>query len=177
MAAQTPNAAAATPAEIEQSARKVLARCAARQLTLVGAESCTGGLVMGALTAAPGASAVVDRGFVTYSNAAKTELLHVPGDLIAAHGAVSEPVARAMADGAQRATGAAVAFAVTGVAGPGGSDAKPEGRVHFAVALSDPALGAQSLIHRREDFGPIGRAAVRRASVARALELVLEALA
>src|SRR3982751_3041231 len=116
-------------------ARSLLDLCRSRKLTIATAESCTGGLVAAALTAIPGSSDVVDRGFVTYSNAAKTEMLGVPADLIATHGAVSEPVARAMAEGALSRSNADVAVAITGIAGPdGGSDAKPVGLVHLAAA-------------------------------------------
>jgi nicotinamide-nucleotide amidase len=113
---------------------------------------------------------VFDRGFVTYSNAAKTAMLAVPAELIAEHGAVSEPVAGAMAAGALAASGAQLAVAITGVAGPGGSEAKPEGLVWFAVAT---AAGVDA---ERREFGPVGRAAVRQRSVEIALELALQAL-
>lgn len=136
------------------------------------AESCTGGLVSAALTDVPGSSAVVERGFIVYSNAAKTELLGVPEELIARHGAVSEPVATAMAEGALAASPADVAVAITGVAGPGGSAAKPEGLVHFACA----ARGAETVATRR-DYGPLGRARVRDESVDQALDLLIEAAA
>jgi nicotinamide-nucleotide amidase len=155
----------------EARARAVLAAARARGLTLATAESCTGGLIGAALTDVPGASDVFDRGYVAYSNAAKTAALGVPEALIAAHGAVSEPVARAMAEGARAASGAGLALAVTGVAGPGGSAAKPEGLVWFAVAGPDGVVAAE----RR--FGAIGRAAVRQRSVETALDLALQALA
>jgi nicotinamide-nucleotide amidase len=138
---------------------------------LATAESCTGGMVAAALTDIPGASDVVDRGFVTYSNEAKTEMLGVPAGLIAAHGAVSEPVARAMADGALARSRAAVAVAITGVAGPGASERKPEGRVHFAAALRGGPTR-----HLRRDYGAIGRAGVRARSTEDALQLLLELL-
>ena len=132
------------------------------------AESCTGGLVAGLLTAVPGSSAVVDRGFVTYSNEAKAEAIGVPMDLIVAHGAVSEPVARAMAEGALKASRADVAVSVTGIAGPGGgSDAKPVGLVHFGLA----AKGAPTR-HLERRFGDLGRAEIRQLSVAEALALL-----
>ena len=156
------------PDDIEILARKVVEAAAARGLMVAAAESCTGGLVSGALTAVPGSSAVVERGFVTYSNAAKSELLGVPGDLIVRHGAVSEPVARAMAEGALTRSAAQVSVSVTGVAGPGGgSPDKPVGLVHFA------AVGPDGLIHVERRFGDIGREAVRLASVRVALELLL----
>jgi nicotinamide-nucleotide amidase len=136
------------------------------------AESCTGGLVAGVLTEIPGSSAVVERGFVTYSNEAKTELLGVPKDLIAAHGAVSEPVARAMAEGALARSRAQVAVAITGVAGPGGGTAaKPVGLVHFGLASrGEPPR------HRERRYGDLGRAAVRLSAAQEALDLLEEAL-
>jgi nicotinamide-nucleotide amidase len=153
-------------------ARDVLAACRAAGLTLVTAESCTGGMVAAALTDVPGSSDVFERGFVTYSNAAKTELLGVPAELIARHGAVSEPVARAMAEGALARSPAGLAVAVTGVAGPGGgTPAKPEGLVHFACTRRGRATR-----HLRVEFGALGRAEVRARSVARALAM-LEAAA
>jgi len=152
---------------------EVIARARAAGLRVATAESCTGGLIAGALTDVPGASAVFERGFVTYSNAAKTAMLGVAPDLIARHGAVSEPVARAMAEGALAASEADLAVAVTGIAGPGcGSAAKPEGTVCFALA---PRGGATRTETRA--FGALGRAAVRAASVDRALELLHDALA
>lgn len=150
-------------------AEEVLAASAARGWMLATAESCTGGLIAARLTDIPGSSAVVERGFVTYSNASKTEMLGVPPALIEAHGAVSEPVARAMAEGALARSGASVAVSVTGIAGPGGGTAaKPEGLVHFACAVDGETR------HRRREFGALGRGAVREAAVAEALELVLE---
>jgi nicotinamide-nucleotide amidase len=138
---------------------------------LAAAESCTGGLVSAALTDIAGSSDVFDRGFVVYSYPAKTALLGVPQAMLAEHGAVSEPVARAMASGALTASRAQAAIAVTGVAGPGASDAKPEGLVWFAVASPS---GVRS---ERRDFGPMGRQAVRQAAVETALDLLLQALA
>ena len=141
---------------------------AAANRTIATAESCTGGLVAGLLTSVPGSSAVVERGFVTYSNAAKTDLVGVPVDLIAAHGAVSEPVARAMAEGALGRSRADAAVAITGIAGPGGGSAdKPVGLVHFALA----ATGAPTRAVERR-FGDPGRAEIRRLSVEQALELL-----
>jgi nicotinamide-nucleotide amidase len=157
------------PEDIQTLARQVIETAAARGLVLVTAESCTGGLVAGALTAIAGSSAVVERGFVTYSNASKTELLAVPADLIEAHGAVSEPVARAMARGALAGSGADLSVSVTGVAGPGGGTAeKPVGLVHFS------AVGPNGEIHAMHRFGDIGRDQVRLASVRVALGLLLE---
>ena len=109
-----------------------------RGIMIATAESCTGGLVAGAICSISGASDVFERGFVTYTNRAKSEMLGVPGDLIADHGAVSEPVARMMAEGALRESHGHVAVAITGVAGPGGgSPMKPVGTVHFAVARAN----------------------------------------
>ncbi len=144
---------------------------AASKKNIATAESCTGGLVAGLLTAVPGSSAVVDRGFVTYSNEAKTDLVGVPAALIAAHGAVSEPVARAMAEGARAASRADVAVAITGIAGPGGGSAeKPVGLVHLAVA------GPHGTRHLARRYGDLGRAGIRRAAVADALGLLEGAL-
>jgi nicotinamide-nucleotide amidase len=126
--------------------------------------------VAGALTEIAGSSDVVDRGFVTYSNRAKQSVLGVPGDLIADMGAVSEPVARMMAEGALAASDAHIAIAITGVAGPGGGTAlKPVGLVHFASARSNGPI-----LHRRELFGDIGREEVRMESVRTALEMIRE---
>jgi nicotinamide-nucleotide amidase len=137
------------------------------------AESCTGGLVAGLLTEVPGSSDVVDRGFVTYSNAAKHDLLGVPEALLAAHGAVSDPVARAMAEGALARSRASLAISVTGIAGPGGGSAeKPVGLVHFALARRD---GSTRTLERR--FPDSGRGAIRAESVATALGMIEAALA
>ena len=152
-------------------AARVLEACEARGLMLASAESCTGGMVAAALTGIPGASSVVERGFVTYSNAAKVECLGVPMALIESHGAVSEPVARAMATGALAHSRADLAVSVTGIAGPGGGSAdKPEGLVHFACARRGGATA-----HARIEFGAIGRDRVRQASVQQALEMLLAA--
>jgi len=155
------------PDDIATLAQQVITEAAARGVMVATAESCTGGLVAGALTAVAGSSAVVDRGFVTYSNEAKSDLVAVPAALIEAHGAVSEPVARAMAEGAVARSRAEVSVAVTGIAGPGGgSDDKPVGMVHFAAA------GPAGLIHVERRFGDIGREAVRLESVRVALGLL-----
>ncbi|MDP3800670.1 CinA family protein [Brevundimonas sp.] len=157
------------PDDIHALARQVIETAAARGLTLATAESCTGGLVAGALTAIAGSSAVFERGFVTYSNAAKTELLGVPAGMIETHGAVSEPVARAMADGAVARSRALVSVAVTGVAGPGGgSPDKPVGLVHFG------AVGPAGAIHAEHRFGDAGREAIRLEGVRVALGLLLD---
>ena len=151
-------------------AETVLSLFRERGWTLATAESCTGGLVAGALTAIPGSSDVVDRGFVTYSNTAKMEMLGVPPAVLDAHGAVSEQTARAMAQGACRAAGVDAAVSITGVAGPGGGSAeKPVGLVHFACARRDGAI-----THREMRFGDIGRDGVRHASVLVALEMLAE---
>lgn len=144
----------------------------ARGLMLATAESCTGGMIAAALTDIAGSSDVVERGFVTYSNEAKTELLGVPAEMIAAHGAVSEPVARAMSEGAVAHSRADLAVSVTGVAGPGGGSAeKPVGLVHLAASRRGGAT-----LHARHVF-PGDRAAVRHASVEAAFDLVEELLA
>lgn len=157
------------PDDIDALARRVVEAAVARGLMIATAESCTGGLVAGALTAVAGSSAALDRGFVTYSNAAKSEMLGVPADLIESHGAVSEPVARAMAEGAVNRSDATVSVAVTGIAGPGGgSDDKPVGLVHFA------ASGPAGLIHALHRFGDPGRETIRLESVRVALRLLLD---
>jgi len=149
------------------AATELLQVCRGNRLKLATAESCTGGLIAGCLTEIAGSSDVVDRGFVTYSNGAKAEMLGVPAALIALNGAVSEPVARAMAEGALKRSDADLTVAVTGVAGPGGgSKEKPVGLVHFAVAGS-----GRPTAHHREIF-PGDRTAIRRATVYRALELL-----
>ncbi|HEY1224904.1 MAG TPA: CinA family protein [Brevundimonas sp.] len=159
------------PADIITLAEAVVAASRRSGLMIATAESCTGGLVAGAVTAVPGSSEALDRGFVTYSNTAKASMLGVAPDLIEAHGAVSEPVARAMAQGAVAMSGAEVSVAVTGIAGPGGGSAdKPVGLVHFAAA------GPHGTIHQARQFGDIGRDAVRAASVRVALEMLLERL-
>ncbi|MEW5729437.1 MAG: CinA family protein [Pseudomonadota bacterium] len=152
------------------AARGLLDAFAARGLTVATAESCTGGLAMAALTAIPGSSAVVDRGFVTYSNLAKCEMLGVASDLIDRHGAVSEAVARAMAEGALIHSRADVVVAITGVAGPtGGTPDKPVGLVHFAAARrGGPALALRQVF-------PGDRDAVRLAAAVTALGLAVRA--
>ena len=153
-----------------QAAAALLARMRAGGLRIATAESCTGGLIAAALTEIAGSSDVVDRGFVTYSNAAKTAMLGVDHALIERHGAVSEAVARAMAEGALARSEASVAVAVTGVAGPGGgSVAKPVGTVWFGVAARSRATVAE-----RQVF-PGDRSAVRRATVLRAFALIAAA--
>jgi len=156
-------------ADIEAAAIAVLEACRARGFKVATAESCTGGLVAGALTEIAGSSDVVDRGFVTYSNAAKHQMLGVPDETLIAHGAVSRQTAEAMARGAVAQSLADIAVSITGVAGPGGGSAeKPVGLVHFAAASR-----AGDLIHAEKRYGDIGRAAVRRASVLQALAMLL----
>ena len=152
--------------------RSLLDLCRMRKLTIATAESCTGGLVAGALTDIPGSSDVIDRGFVTYSNDAKNALLGVDAGMIQRDGAVAETTARAMAEGALDRSGAEIAVSITGIAGPGGgSDAKPVGLVHFACCRR-----GQGTTHVERRFGALGRSAVRLASVDQALAM-LEAAA
>lgn len=156
------------PDELVMEARLLLADAEHRRLKITTAESCTGGLVSALLTEIAGSSAVFERGFVVYSNRAKTEMLGVPGDLIADVGAVSEPVARAMAEGALANAHANLAVAITGVAGPGGGTAlKPVGLVHIASARENHAIRHEAL-----RLGDIGRHAIRLESVAAALRLL-----
>lgn len=152
------------------SARTLLDEARARGVRLATAESCTGGLLAGAITAPAGASDAFERGFVTYSNEAKVELLGVSPATLDAHGAVSEPVAAEMAQGALARSRADIAVSVTGIAGPGGSDRKPEGRVCFGLATLD------GVIAETVEFGPLGREQVREASVSHALHLLLLAV-
>lgn len=153
------------------SAAAILDAARAKGVMIATAESCTGGMISAALTEVAGSSDVFDRGFVTYSNAAKVAMLGVSPDTLATHGAVSESVAAEMAAGALARSDAHVAVAVTGIAGPGGSEHKPEGRVCFGLAT--PAGTRTETI----EFGPLGRAAVRQATVDHALALLREALA
>jgi nicotinamide-nucleotide amidase len=156
--------------ETRQRAHAVLAACRARGWRVCTAESLTGGLIAAALTEIAGASEVFDRAFVTYSYESKAQELGVPFDLVAACGAVSEAVARAMAVGALARSHPCVhlAVAVTGVAGPGPSGGNPAGRVHLAAARR----GSETVLHVQRDFGAVGREAVRRATVRDALELL-----
>jgi nicotinamide-nucleotide amidase len=156
---------------ILEQAATLLERCRTAGLMLATAESCTGGLVAGALTAIAGSSDVVERGFVTYSNQAKTDLVGVPAELIAAKGAVSEDVARQMANGALARAGVDLAVSVTGIAGPGGGSAeKPVGLVWFGCARK-----GRSTTTLRRVF-PGDRAAIRSAAVAQALDLLAGAV-
>ncbi|MGX0876789.1 nicotinamide-nucleotide amidase [Roseovarius sp. MBR-154] len=153
------------------SIAEILDMARAQGVMIATAESCTGGMVAVALTDIPGSSAVVERGFVTYSNQAKIEMLGVSPETLAAFGAVSEEVAREMAEGALRHSRADLTVSITGIAGPGGSEHKPEGRVCFGLARA----GRTTLAETR-DFGARGREAVRRLSRDHALELLKNAL-
>ena len=158
--------------DITQRAEEVLAQARNKGLMLATAESCTGGLVSAALTEIPGSSDVFDRGFATYSNAAKSELLAVGADIIDRFGAVSPQVAEAMAAGALSRSQASITVSITGIAGPGGgSDGKPVGLVWFGVAQRDVPTRS---VERR--FGDVGRRAVREKSVETALSLFLDAI-
>jgi nicotinamide-nucleotide amidase len=153
--------------EIREAADNVLLTCRRRKLKVVTAESCTGGLVAAALTAIAGSSDVVERGFVTYANEAKREMLGVPWDALLGHGAVSEPVARAMARGALARSAADIAVSVTGVAGPGGGSVeKPVGLVHFAAERA----GFEPVAERH--VFPGDRDGIRRLAVLTALSLL-----
>ena len=157
-------------AKLRATAKRLLDVCRARGLRVATAESCTGGLVAGALTEIPGSSDVVERGFVVYSNAAKETMLGVPAATLKRYGAVSEQTAIAMAAGALKNSQADLTVSITGIAGPGGgSKQKPVGLVHFAAAARD----GRSL-HRRRLFGKIGRRRVRERSVIQALALLEE---
>ncbi|MBB4094704.1 CinA family protein [Brucella pecoris] len=156
----------------EEKAVAVLGACRKAGVMIATAESCTGGLIAGALTDIAGSSDVVDRGFVTYSNEAKAEMINVPIELINRVGAVSKEVALSMAEGALACSQAGVTVAVTGVAGPGGgSDEKPVGLVHIASARE-----GHPTLHRECRFDPKTRAEIRHATVLAALDLVLENL-
>ncbi len=155
----------------EELARDVVRTLERLDMTIVTAESCTGGLIGGALTAIPGSSSAVFGGFITYANRAKTTFLDVPDELLATHGAVSEPVARAMAKGALRNSDAQASIAITGIAGPGGGTPdKPVGLVHMACATDT------NVMHRKEIFPDHGRAFIRQQGIQAALQLVLDTL-
>jgi nicotinamide-nucleotide amidase len=161
------------PQQIDALARQVLDAARKSGLRIATAESCTGGLVAAALCAVPGASDVFERGFVTYSNTAKMEMLGVPATTLDGFGAVSEPTARAMARGVLAHSKADLAVSTTGIAGPGGGGPdKPVGTVHLAVARRDGAVHS-----RHETFGDPGREAIQLASVVSALTMLLDALA
>lgn len=157
--------------KLRERAKTINHTLVARGQMIVTAESCTGGLISAALTDVPGSSQAVFGGFITYANGAKTAMIGVPKDLIDQYGAVSEPVARAMAEGALRTAGVDIAIAVTGVAGPGGgSEDKPVGLVHFGCATK-----AGTEVQERR-FGDLGRQGIREATVAAALDMVLGCL-
>lgn len=154
------------------SVNALLSAARARGWRIATAESCTGGMVSAALTDVAGSSDVFDRGFVTYSNAAKTAMLGVRPETLAAYGAVSEEVAREMALGAIAASEADLAVSITGIAGPGGSEFKPEGRVCFGLAGRAGILRCETV-----EFGALGRAMVRQAARDHAISMLLEGLA
>lgn len=155
----------------EVLAREILMRAREQGVTVTTAESCTGGMVAAALTDVAGSSDIFHRGVVTYSNAAKQEMLGVHAETLAVHGAVSEEVVREMAEGARGAAAADLAVAISGVAGPGGSEQKPEGRVCFALSRDGETFT------ETVEFGALGRANVRAAATHHALELLRGALA
>jgi len=157
--------------DIAALADRVVKAAVQRHLTIATAESCTGGMVGAAITRIPGASDAFDRGFITYSNAAKIEHLGVDPDAIAEFGAVSQAVASEMALGALSASGADIAVSVTGIAGPGGSEHKPAGLVWFGLAAKSGSLETLE-----KNYGDIGRDLVREAAVKQALELLLSGL-
>lgn len=146
----------------------VMDEAAERRVRIATAESCTGGLIAALFTEFAGSSKVFERGFVTYSNQSKAEVLNVAGDVLADYGAVSEPVARLMAEGAMEASRANLAIAVTGIAGPdGGTPMKPVGTVHLACARENKAM-----LHEMLSLGPVGRQEVRMATVEAALNMI-----
>jgi nicotinamide-nucleotide amidase len=160
------------PESVTALAQMLLNEAREAGLHIATAESCTSGLIAAALTEIAGSSDVVDRGFIVYTNRAKTEMLGVPPDLIAQHGAVSEEVARAMAEGALKIAGVQLAVSCTGIAGPSGATAtKPIGLVHLAAARE-----GRTTLHLECRFGDIGRAQVRMRSVEAALKLLLQIL-
>ncbi|WP_307233322.1 CinA family protein [Pararhizobium capsulatum] len=159
------------PRDIEEQAYSIIHDFTARGLMIATAESCTGGMIAGALTEIPGSSAVIDRGFVTYSNEAKMRMIGVSSETLKAYGAVSRETAIEMANGALAGSRADVSIAVTGVAGPGGgSIEKPVGLVHLAAARRDGKV-----FHREMRYGDIGRQGVRLATLRTALEILIEA--
>ena len=155
-----------------QYARLLIGDCVEKGQRIVTAESCTGGLIAGCLTEIAGSSAVVDCGYVTYSNEAKRDLLGVPGDMLADYGAVSEPVARAMAEGALQESRAHIAVAVTGIAGPGGgTPMKPVGLVHIACLREN-----RRMLHEVYHFGDLGRSEIRMKTIEGAFDLIKQQL-
>jgi nicotinamide-nucleotide amidase len=156
--------------EVLYAATVLIKLCVDKKLTIATAESCTGGLVAGALTDVPGSSAVLDRGFVTYSDNAKQQMLGVPAETLKKYGAVSRQTADAMAQGALEKAKVALAVSITGIAGPGGGSAdKPVGLVHFAAVSRDGTT-----LHAAMRYGDIGRAEVRQKSVLQALRMLQE---
>ena len=156
--------------EVTAAATDLIKLCIARELTIATAESCTGGLVAGALTEVPGSSAVLDRGFVTYSNTAKQQMLGVPVETLKKYGEVSRQTAEAMAQGALEKAKVDLTVSITGIAGPGGGSAeKPVGLVHFAAVSRSGAT-----LHAAMRYGDIGRSAVRHKSVLKALAMLQE---
>ncbi len=156
------------PDRIRNLALLVSEEAAERRVKIATAESCTGGLIAGLFTEFAGSSKVLERGFVTYSNQAKVDMLGIAGDVIADYGAVSEPVARMMAEGALDNSRANLSIAVTGIAGPGGgSPMKPVGTVHLACARENRAM-----LHEMLSLGDIGRHEVRMATIEKALEMI-----
>ncbi len=153
------------------AAAALLEKARAAGITIATAESCTGGMIAAAITDIAGSSTIFDRGFVTYSNAAKEAMLGVHPETLTRFGAVSEQVAGEMAEGALTRSAASLAVSVTGIAGPGGSEFKPEGRVCFGLARTGHPTKTETM-----DFGPLGRDRVRRATTDHALALLLEAL-
>ncbi|MEX5596609.1 CinA family protein [Pseudophaeobacter sp. C1-32P7] len=149
----------------------LIARAAKAGVTIATAESCTGGMVAAALTDIPGSSAVLDRGYVTYSNTAKTQMIGVRPETLDAFGAVSEEVAREMAEGARARAGTTLAVSITGIAGPGGSEFKPEGRVCFGLSAEGRETHVETI-----EFGALGRPQVRAASRDHALSLLERAI-
>lgn len=155
---------------LSHKANAILAACKKRGITLATAESCTGGLLSAMLTELPGSSAMFTHGYITYANEAKTEMLGVPMQLIDHHGAVSEQVARAMAEGALKNSSADLAVSITGIAGPGGGENKPVGTVHFACAMK-----GKPTIHQHKIFAG-NRSEIRCAAVDCALDMILAEL-
>ncbi len=156
--------------DVLAAATGLIKLCVDKKLTIATAESCTGGLVAGALTDVPGSSAVLDRGFVTYSDNAKQQMLGVPANTLRDYGAVSRQTADAMAQGALEKAKVDLTVAITGIAGPGGGSAdKPVGLVHFAAASRNGAT-----LHAAKCYGDIGRAEVRHKSVLQALAMLQE---
>ena len=153
------------------TAARILERARVKGWRIATAESCTGGMVSASLTEVPGSSDVFDRGFVTYSNQAKQDMLGVRGETLTRFGAVSEETAAEMAEGALRHSSAHLAVSITGIAGPGGSEFKPEGRVCFGLAIAGQPIQTET-----HEFGALGRSAVRQAARDHALALLAKAL-